>query len=217
MRNNRGFTLIELLMVIAIIGVVTAIAIPNYMGFRSRTRLQTACREMTTIFQFARAQAIGSNEAWRVHLDPAGNRYFLLDGSSSIYQTIDLEHHRGISFGSNNPTPIDKNHVVRIFGDRKVICVINDEIDILFKAQHLKGVFQRSVILRILVNRIHARAGTRRGEYNRASAVKPADFKDFFARERPDRFEYIRRLIKVESGDAPGSLAGGPGVVPGRA
>ena len=111
MRNNRGFTLIELLMVIAIIGVITAIAIPNYMSFRSRTRLQTACREMTTIFQFARAQAVGSNEAWRVHLDPTGNRYFLLDGSSSIYQTIDLEHHRGISFGSHNPAPIDNNHV----------------------------------------------------------------------------------------------------------
>ncbi|MCP3953414.1 MAG: prepilin-type N-terminal cleavage/methylation domain-containing protein [Desulfobacterales bacterium] len=111
MRENRGFTLIELLVVIAIIGIITAIAVPNYMTYLARVRLKAACREMSTMLQFARTQALGSDEAWRVAFDPAAECYYLLDGSTNVFQVIDLAQHPGISFGSNNPAPIDANHV----------------------------------------------------------------------------------------------------------
>lgn len=38
MRNKNGFTLIELLLVLAIIGIISAIAIPSLLGQRSRAR-----------------------------------------------------------------------------------------------------------------------------------------------------------------------------------
>jgi len=48
-RKNPGFTLIELLMVIAIIGILTALALPFYEGYAARARLNEVERAMATV------------------------------------------------------------------------------------------------------------------------------------------------------------------------
>lgn len=42
MRQNAGFTVFELLIVIAIAGILTAIAVPNFLGYQSSYRLKGA-------------------------------------------------------------------------------------------------------------------------------------------------------------------------------
>ena len=45
----RGFTLVELMVLIAIIGTLTAIAIPNFLGYREKAKVVVAINEIKKI------------------------------------------------------------------------------------------------------------------------------------------------------------------------
>lgn len=57
----RGFTLIELMIVITLVGVMLALAVPNFRDFIRRNRLSAQSNEFIAAVQYARAEAIRRN------------------------------------------------------------------------------------------------------------------------------------------------------------
>ena len=75
-RNNKGFTLIELLIVVAIIGIIVAIAIPNLLNAIQRAKQKRTMGDMRTAGTAAEAYAVDFNRY------PAAAGYTLPSGFS---------------------------------------------------------------------------------------------------------------------------------------
>lgn len=60
-RNRKGFTLIELLIVVAIIGIIVAIAIPNLLNAIQRAKQKRTMGDLRSIGTAAEAYAVDNN------------------------------------------------------------------------------------------------------------------------------------------------------------
>ena len=59
---DRGFTLLHCLLVLALLGILTSLALPLYSDLVEITRIRTATRDLVTAFDTARASAISAGK-----------------------------------------------------------------------------------------------------------------------------------------------------------
>ena len=75
--DRRAFTLIELMTVIVIIGIMTAMIIPEMRGTYEDALLRSTSRDLINVFELASSRAISLNQLHRVQLDLTTGKYLV--------------------------------------------------------------------------------------------------------------------------------------------
>lgn len=68
-KAQLGFSMIELMVIVAIFGVMTAVAVPNFLRWQENEQLKASARTVSDAFQFARTEAIRTGNNFMVVVD----------------------------------------------------------------------------------------------------------------------------------------------------
>lgn len=81
-RNETGLTLLELIVVMALLSMVAAMAIPQYNKVLDNVKLKADAKEMARVLQSERQEAINSGADQVIYFYPQGNKYSVLHGDT---------------------------------------------------------------------------------------------------------------------------------------
>jgi len=95
-RSNlrRGFTLVELVLVMLILSVILALAVPVLRGFLLGRREANAVAQLLSLAQFARNEAVSAGNTCRLNLDGSARMYWLSVKEDTEFRDLKTEFGR---------------------------------------------------------------------------------------------------------------------------
>ena len=88
--DRRAFTLAEILIAVAVFGILAATAVPQFIAFRPKSRLNGAARQVYSELMWARSKAVNENSAYVVTFPT--NQTIQITGSTTKTISIQSEY-----------------------------------------------------------------------------------------------------------------------------
>jgi prepilin-type N-terminal cleavage/methylation domain-containing protein len=102
-RADKGFSLVEILIVIALIGILSTVALFAWQGFRDNNNLRTAAREIATDIAASKQRAVTEGIRYRLTFVAGGTSYTIAADPFTATQTKLLaDFGPGLSIVSTN-------------------------------------------------------------------------------------------------------------------
>ena len=130
--HQGGFTLIEVMIVVAIIGIASALAIPNYVEWKAQHDLREAVSEFSSNLNLARVVAMNRNRQATVTIQVGGSGLIDVSGNAGgtpIFSTQTLNRSvtglpggtANVLFSSMGLSAAAANQVIQLVNTRGLV------------------------------------------------------------------------------------------------
>jgi type IV pilus assembly protein PilA len=127
-KNEKGFTLIELMIVVAIIGILAAIAIPNFLRYQAKSKQAEAKVLLSGIFTSETAYYAEQN----TYAVDTNNMGWTPAGKVKYYTSRSITVHGGATpgFTANARGNIDNDATIDhwTLNEQRVLAVMTDDV-----------------------------------------------------------------------------------------
>jgi Tfp pilus assembly protein FimT len=118
LKNRKGITLVELMVIVVIIGIIAAMAVPRFSTAISRLQFRNSARNIVSKMRLARSNAISNKQPFGVSVDPDTRTLTLFMDNQNPSMNL---YENGDSVLSVDTLPSDFVYLATDFGSSAII------------------------------------------------------------------------------------------------
>ena len=113
---TKAFTLVEVILVMLVLGVIAALAVPNFGSSYKNLQLNQAVDQFAYLMRYAQSRAIAKGDVVRLEIDLSAGSYWLTEKENPIQGRYGK--HKRLSLGFK--VEVDEGHVVDFYPDGQI-------------------------------------------------------------------------------------------------